>query len=131
MGYFLHWLWFYVCVCMCQTHPNARFKYVQFLYLSCFLGPHPPHTKVPRLGVESELQLPAYATATAMQDPSHICNLHHSSQRQRQISNPLSQARDRTRKLMVTRRICFPCATTGNPVQFIACQLHVSKAVNK
>ena len=28
--------------------------------------------EVPRLGVESEPQLPAFATATAMQDPSHI-----------------------------------------------------------
>ena len=45
--------------------------------------------KVPRLGAELELQLPAYATATAMQDPSHVCALHHSSQ-QRQILNPLS-----------------------------------------
>ena len=36
-------------------------------------------SEVPRPGVESELQLPAYTTATAMLDPSHICNLHHSS----------------------------------------------------
>ena len=28
--------------------------------------------KIPRLGIESELQLPAYTTATAMPDPSHI-----------------------------------------------------------
>ena len=28
--------------------------------------------EVPRLGVESELQLPAYATATTMLDPSQI-----------------------------------------------------------
>ena len=33
------------------------------------LGPHLWHMEVPRLGVESELQLPAYTTATAMQDP--------------------------------------------------------------
>ena len=31
--------------------------------------------EVPRLEVESELQLPAYTTATAMQDPSLNCNL--------------------------------------------------------
>ena len=37
------------------------------------------HMEVPRLGVESELQLPAYATATAMPDLSYICDLHHSS----------------------------------------------------
>jgi len=30
-----------------------------------FLGPHPQHRDVPRLGVRSELQLPAYTTATA------------------------------------------------------------------
>ena len=28
----------------------------------------------PRLGVKSELQLQAYSTATAMQDPSRDCN---------------------------------------------------------
>ena len=37
----------------------------------CFLGPHLWHMEVPRLGVESELQLPAYATATATGDPSY------------------------------------------------------------
>ena len=30
-------------------------------------------------GVKSELQLPAYTTATATWDPCHICNLYHSS----------------------------------------------------
>ena len=35
--------------------------------------------QVPRLGVESELQL-SYVTATAMLDPSLICKLHHSPQ---------------------------------------------------
>ena len=33
----------------------------------------------PSLGIESELQLPAYATATAMWEPSHVYHLHHSS----------------------------------------------------
>ena len=51
--------------------------------------------EVPRLGVELELQLLAYATATATQDPNHVCDLHHSSQQHR-ILNPLSEARDRT-----------------------------------
>ena len=32
--------------------------------------------EVPRLGVELELQLPTYATATAISDLSHICDLH-------------------------------------------------------
>ena len=45
-----------------------------------FLGPQPQCTEVPRLGVELELQVPAYAIAAATQDPSHVCDLHHSSQ---------------------------------------------------
>jgi len=57
--------------------------------------------EVPRLGVESELQLPAYATAIATQDPSRVCDLHHSSQ-QHQILDPLSEARDQTHVLMDT-----------------------------
>ena len=32
-------------------------------FFFCFLGPHLRHMEVPRLEVESELQLPAYATA--------------------------------------------------------------------
>ena len=49
--------------------------------------------EVPRLGVRYEIQLLAYTTPTAMQDLSHICDLHHSSW-QCQIPNPL--ARDQT-----------------------------------
>ena len=51
--------------------------------------------EIPRLGVESELQLLAYAAATAMRDPSCISDLHHSSWQCR-ILNPLSEARDGT-----------------------------------
>lgn len=43
------------------------------------LGPHLQHREVPRLEMESELQPPAYTTATAMQDLSYICDLPHSS----------------------------------------------------
>ena len=57
--------------------------------------------EAPKLGVESELQLPAYATATAVPDPSHVFDLHYSSQ-QRQILNPLSKARDRTQVMFIT-----------------------------
>ena len=48
----------------------------------CFvslLGPHQWHMEVPRLGFESELQVPVYATATGTQDPSCVCDLPHSS----------------------------------------------------
>ena len=50
------------------------------------------HMEVPRLGVMLELQLLAYTTATATQDLSRVCDLHHSSW-QCQILNPLSGAR--------------------------------------
>ena len=60
-----------------------------------FLGPHSQHMEFPRLGVKSELQLLVYATATAMQDPSCICDLHHSSKQWR-ILDPLNEARART-----------------------------------
>ena len=60
--------------------------------------------EVPRLGAESELQLSAYTTATAMLYPSNICDLYHSL-KQCQILNPLSKARDRAYILMDTSRI--------------------------
>ena len=46
----------------------------------------------------------AYTTTTATQDPSRICDSHHSS-RQCQILNPLSKARDQTHNLMVPSQI--------------------------
>ena len=70
--------------------------------------------EVPRLWVESELQLPAYATATVTQDPSRICDLLYSS-RQHRIHNPLNKARDRIHILLDTGRVRFPWATTETP----------------
>ena len=64
-----------------------------FFFFLFFFGPPPRHIEVPRLGVESELHLPAYTTATATPDPSCICKLHCSSQ-QCWILNPLSKASD-------------------------------------
>ena len=45
--------------------------------------------EVPKLGVESDLQLLTYTTAKATRDLSQVCDLSHSS-RQCQILNPLS-----------------------------------------
>ena len=39
-----------------------------FYFYFLILGLHPWHTEIPRLGVELELQLPAYIAATATQD---------------------------------------------------------------
>jgi len=72
------------------------------------------HMEVPRLGVHSELQLPAYAIATVTPDPSCFCDPHHSSP-QRWILNLLSEARDRTCSLIVPSWIRFHYATMGTP----------------
>ena len=61
-----------------------------FIYL--FLWPYLQHMEVPKAGVESELQLLAYTTTTAAQDPSHGCDVYCSS-RQCWILNPLIEAR--------------------------------------
>ena len=66
-----------------------------FPFFFFFLWLHSQHLKVPRLEVKSELQLPAYTTATATRDMRCICNLCCSSQ-QRWILNPLMEAKDRT-----------------------------------
>ena len=51
---------------------------VSMLFFFSFLGLQLWHLEAPGLGVESGLQLLAYTTDTATQDPSHICVLHHS-----------------------------------------------------
>ena len=51
------------------------------------------HMEDPRLGVESELQLPVCATATATWDPSCIWDLQDNLQ-QCQILNPQNEAGD-------------------------------------
>ena len=99
---------------LCQREPHLRLKTVSasarwgsihslpFLdFFFFFLGPHPRHMEVPRLGAELELHLPAYTTATATRDPSCICNLR-CNVRQCWILNPRSEARDRTCILMDT-----------------------------
>ena len=57
------------------------------------------------LGVRLELPLPAYATATAKQDLSHVGDLHHSSQ---------SEAREPTCVLRDTSWVGYQWATMGN-----------------
>ena len=80
--------------------------FLSFLFVCLLFGLHLRHMEVPRLGVESELQLPAYTTATASQVLSHICDLHHSSW-QHQILNPLSGSRDQTHIFMDSRWVHF------------------------
>ena len=79
----------------CTINTRGMLHIGIILLLFCFLGPHPRHMEVPRRGVKSELQLLVYTTATATEDLSHVCDLHHSS-RQCRILNPRSEARDQT-----------------------------------
>ena len=83
-------------------------------FFFCFLEPHPRYMEILSPGLELELHLAACATATAMQDLSHVCDLYHSSQHCR-IPDPLSEARDRTCILLDTSWIWFHCATVGTP----------------
>ena len=80
------------------------------IFFFVFLGPHPKHMEFPRLGVKSELQLLATATATAMPYFSHIWELHHSSWQHR-ILNPLRVDRDWTHVLMDASQVRYCYAT--------------------
>ena len=96
-----------------------------FLLLPLFcLGPYPWHMEVPRLGVQSELQQPAYTTATATWDLSCLFNLHHSSWQCR-IPYPLNKARDQTRILMDVNQICFCGATMRMRPLYLSCKQNI------
>ena len=82
--------------------------------------------KAPRLGVELELQLPAYTTATAMPDSSLTCDLPHSLQ-QRQILDPLSKARDGTCILRDTSWVLNLMSHNRNSLCCIVLALHTNK----
>ena len=71
-----------------------------YLFIFVFLGQHSWHMEVPS-------QDRGQTTATAMPDPSHVCNLHHSS-RQHQILNPLSKARDKPASSWMLVRFISP-----------------------
>ena len=62
-------------------HLTKDWRFVCLFVCLCiyFLGLYAWHIEVPRLAVESKPQLLAYGTVTAMQDPSLICDLYHSS----------------------------------------------------
>ena len=89
-------------------------RHFYFILFFCFLGLHLRHREVPELGVEGELQLPACATVTAVQDLSRVFNLHPSSW-QHQILNSLCEARDRTHILMDPSQVCYPLTTRELP----------------
>ena len=111
----------------CSLSPQGPCTWHSFFFFFFFLKePNVWHIEVPRLEIESELQLPATATATATATAGSKPRLWPTPQlSQRQILNPLSQGRDRTRILMVPSRTGFHCTMTGNPKK-----LFLKKKVN-
>ena len=89
---------------------------VSFLFF--LLGPYQWHMGVSRIEVRLALQLQAYATATAIWDLSHICNLCHGVQ-QHWILNPLNEAKDQTRIFMNTSQVHNPLSHNGNSDSFL------------
>ena len=70
--------------------------------------------EVPRLGIKSELQLLATATATATPDLSESATYTTAHSNARSF-DPLSKARDGTQILIDSSRVCFHCTTAGTP----------------
>ena len=105
----------YMYVYIYEVKAWIRIMTVFFFFVFChFLGLHLRHMEVPRIGVKLELQLPAYTIAIATQDPSRVCDLHHSSWQCR-ILNPLSETRNWTHILMDASRVYYHWATMGTP----------------
>ena len=94
--------WDLVCVCVC-LHACAHARV-------CLFGATPAAYG----SSQARSWIGAVATATATPDLSCICNLHHGSW-QRQILNPLSEARDRTHVLMDLAGFLNPWAMKGTP----------------
>ena len=101
------------CNMMISFNPLLPFSQQGLAFFFSFLGLPLRHMEVARLGVKSELQLPVYITATATQDPSHVCNLYHRSW-QHWILNLLSEDRDQTCILMDTNWVCNPLCHNRN-----------------
>ena len=72
----------------------------------------------PRLGVELELQLPAYATPTIMPNLSCICDLP-CSLWQHGILNPLSSTREPAHIFRDTSQVPNPMSYDGNSYMFL------------
>ena len=95
-----------VCVFVCMSN-------VSHIRKTFFLGLHLWYMEITGQEVKSELQLPAYTTATAIPHPSCICSLKHSLQ-QCCILNPLTDIRDWTCILIDTTQVLNPLSHKRN-----------------
>ena len=97
------WLRLLIFLCCCL--------WLQLRFFFFFLGPHLWHMEVPRPGMKSELQLPAYTTLwIRAASVTYV-----TAQDNVWILNPLSKARKRTHILTDASRIRFQEATMGTP----------------
>ena len=102
------------------------FFFFFFFFLSLCLR----HMGVPRLGVESELQLKTYTAATAIKDLSCIWDFCRSLQQLR-VLNPLTEARDRTLILTETVGFLTHWTTTGTPVFILNKKVPLDRGLKK
>ena len=115
-------VWFLSIILMRKWSRKERRKCQLIRYIHIFFffsGLHLQHTEDLGLGVQLELQLPAYTTARATQVLSCICNLCCSLQ-ECWILNPLSKARDQTLILTDTTQVLHHWATMGTLVNFLS-----------
>ena len=111
----LSWIsWLRVLLAFNLTYVDTpRHDFICLNLYFFLLGPHFRHMEVPRLGVESKLQVLAYTTVTATSDLTWIFDLHHKSW-QHQILNPLSNARDWTSILTDSCQVHNTLSHNGN-----------------
>ena len=91
---------------------SAKFSFLFFFFLLLFRAEYRSSQARGQIGAA----VGTCTTITAMWDPSHVCNFHHSSQ-QHQIINSLSKTRDQTHILMDISWVHYHWATTGTPCQ--------------
>ena len=108
-----------------------HFMFFTFSISFFFLGQHPQHTEVPRLGVIQSYSRWPTPQPIGTQDLSCVCNLHHSSRQhwipgnlhhssqQHWIPDPRSETRGWTCILMDTSWICYHWATRESPDFFL------------
>ena len=94
-------------VLLCLLYPSLFFYFLFiFIFLHFRATPAAYGSCFQTRSQKLEQQQLTYATVTAMQDLSRVCDLHHSLW-QCQILNPLSKTRDQTCILMETSQVHY------------------------
>ena len=107
-----------------HTHTQNKKALIYFVCLFVFQGNN--HMYISRIGVESSQSFSCLLTpVTAIRDWSHICDLHHNSQKC-QVLNPLGKARDQTWVLMDTTCVCNPWSHSDYSPKQLLCSKIVS-----